>query len=582
MYGRTRLDANCQKILKNIKDEKQKLKNLIDRVKTLKNQNDKIRWDQADVRVPQMSPHVSLKWYQKMPVTHAVMLGNSANFSVPGSGKTWMGYSTFFKLKHDKKKIDKLLIVVPVVAFRPWETEYSAITGGASDCILRIVGTPEQRRRLFQYDVAHHEIFLISYAMAAREEQQLIEMMNGSRFMVIVDESHNIKNPNGQRATALHRIAPYAKSRMILTGTPMPKGLMDMWSQFTFLYPDNSLLSTWKQYEWQCKSHNAFASISSMVEPYFVRVSKDMLNLPEPTFNPTNANNVPSTVPMGKVQRRIYDAIAMKIRDNIEQFRTDVVAMEKFRKNALMYLIEASTDPSLLTKDTTYQIGDIDSEGLDILELLEAYPRLQNERPNKLEAARRMAIETLEGGGKVIIWCSFVNTIEKMSKYMADAGHECANIWGGIPRDAEVDPNLNREDEIDRFKTDRTCNVLIANPSSMAESVSLHRECHHAIYIDRTFNGAHYMQSLDRIHRIGLNPNVQTRYDILQSERSIDQTIHERLRRKQTRMEGFLKQDALKIFAIDNDEMPNDGFDDDYRVDFDAAMRDIGSHVGTV
>ena len=582
MYDQCRLDSNCQKILDGIEKSRQEFQDVIGRVKRLKSHNSQKYWEETDIQVPQMSPGISLKWYQRMPVMHAVMLGNSANFSVPGSGKTWMGYSTFFKLRHEKNKVDKLLIVAPIVAFRPWETEYTIMTGNNPGRIVRITGTPDRRKHLFEYTIPHYDMFLISHTMAVKEEIHLIEMMRGSRFMMIVDESHNIKRHDGQRATALHRIAPYAKSRMILTGTPMPKGLNDLWSQFTFLYPDNSLLLTWKQYEWRCKSPDAFEAISSEVRPYFVRISKDMLNLPKPVFNSANANGMPTMVQMGAVQRRIYDTIAMKVRDNMGQFRDDVVALEKFRKNAMIYLIEAATDPSLLTKDTTYQDDDIDSEGLDILELLEKYPRLRDEKLNKLETAKRMAMETLDVGGKVIIWCSFINTIKKMSKYMEDAGYKSVMVWGGIPRDTEADPEFNREDEIEKFKTNSMCNVLIANPSSLAESVSLHKHCHHAIYVDRTFNGAHYMQSLDRIHRVGLDPRTLTRYDILQSERSIDQTIHERLILKQANMEKFLRQDTLEVYAIDDEEAPADGFDDGYEDDFNAVIKDIESHVGNI
>ena len=582
MYDQCTLDSNCLEILDKAENTRLEFQDTVRDVENLKN-HDRQYWEETDVHVPCMRPGASLKWYQKMPVTHAVTLDNSANFSVPGSGKTWMGYSTFFKLRYEKNKIDKLLIVAPAVAFRPWETEYTIMTGEESDRIVRITGTPAHRARLFEHTIPYSDMLLISHTMAVREKDNLIRMMEKSRFMVIVDESHNIKSHDGQRAMALHEVAPYAKSRMILTGTPMPKNLSDLWSQFTFLYPDNSLLCTWQQYEWQCKSLGAFADISSRVNPYFVRISKDTLNLPKPTFNPSNPKSMPTRVTMGAVQRRIYDTIATRIRDSIGQFRDDVVALERFRKNAMIYLIEAATDPSLLTKDTTYQSDDVDSEGLDILELLEKYPRLRNERLNKLETAMHMAMETLDAGGKVIIWCSFVNTIKKMSKYMEDEGYRSVMIWGKIPRDVEVNPDFNRESEIEKFKTDSTHNVLIANPSSLAESVSLHKHCHHAIYVDRTFNGAHYMQSLDRIHRVGLVPGTLTRYDILQSERSIDQTIHERLTDKQERMNEFLRQDTLNVYAVDDDEEEFvDGFDDGYKADFNAVIRDIGNHVGNI
>lgn len=431
---------------------------------------------------------------------------------------------------------------------------------------------------MFEYVVPHSDILLISHAMSVREEDRLTEMIKKSRFMVIIDESHNIKTHNGQRAMALQRIGKYAEKRMILTGTPIPKNLEDLWSQFSFLYPDNTLFPPWPQYAHLCKSHNALDNISSMTQPYFVRVSKDLLNLPQPEFNPDN-NGMPTVIPMGQIQRRIYDAIALKIRDNAEWFRDDVVAMEKYRKNSMIYLIETATDPALLTKDTTYQSDEVDTEGLDIMELLAKYPRLKGERLGKLETAARMADNTINGGGKVVIWCSFINTIKKMSEYMKNIGHESVMIWGEIPRDDEVDPEDNREGRIERFKNDNTYNVLIANPASMAESISLHKHCHHAIYVDRTFNGAHYMQSLDRIHRVGLPPNSKIRYDIIQSDRSIDQTIHDRLITKQKNMEKFLNQRTLDMGAIVDEDALTDVSDYGYKADFDAVIKDIGRHV---
>lgn len=580
MYGPCSLDSECRRILEDAASARRRFRDAAEEAAAFKSLG-RQHWEGTDVAVPNMDPRASLKWYQKMPVMHAVTLGNSANFSVSGSGKTWMGYSAFLKLKYETSEIDKLLIVAPLVAFRPWETEYAAMTGKRSKKILRIVGTPQERKRIFERDAPKFDMFLISHAMASKEEESLTKMMGGARFMVIVDESHNIKRQDGQRATALHRIAPHAAKRMILTGTPMPKSLNDLWSQFAFLYPSNTVLPPWPQYEQRCKAPDAHQIISSMVGSHFVRVSKKMLDLPEPVFNPHSAGS-PTVVPMDPIQRRIYDAIALKVRDNAEQFRSDAAALERFRKNAMIYMIEAATDPSLLTKDTTYQNDDVDAGGLGILEMLEKYPRLRGESLNKLEAARRMAKETLDAGNKVIIWCSFVNTIKKMSRYMEEAGHESVTVWGEIPRDPDVDPEFNREAEIEKFKTAGRHNVLIANPSSLAESISLHRHCHHAIYVDRTFNGAHYMQSLDRIHRVGLDPGAQTRYDILQSERSIDQTIHDRLMAKQRNMERFLNLGTIEVYAAGDDEDQAGGFDDDYEEDFNAVIRDIKEHVGDV
>ena len=99
-----------------------------------------------------------------------------------------------------------------------------------------------------------------------------------------------------------------------------------------------------------------------------------------------------------------------------------------------------------------------------------------------------------------------------------------------IPNEAtdEVGDQLSREGQIASFK-ETDASVLIANPQTMAEAISLHRECHVAIYLDRSFNCAHWMQSKDRIHRVGLPEDILTEYYIIENNDSIDEVIDERL-----------------------------------------------------
>ena len=173
-----------------------------------------------------------------------------------------------------------------------------------------------------------------------------------------------------------------------------------------------------------------------------------------------------------------------------------------------------------------------------------------------------MARESLERGEKVIVWSNFITSINKLGDYFRAAGHEPILIYGAVPRDPEKNPRFNRELLIDQFKTSNDHNVLIANPACLAESVSLHRQCHHAIYLDRTFNGGHYMQSLERIHRVGLDPNVHTRYDIIESENSIDQDIEIILDRKKRDMDAFFDSSELMVRNLDlgdGDQEDEDG-----------------------
>ena len=504
--------------------------------------------------VPRMRNTAQLEPYQRMPVLHAVSAGNSANFSVPGSGKTWMAYSAYFLLQQ-QNIVNKLLVVGPIASFRPWEIEYEAITGESIDGrILRLTGINSDVRYQKFRAAAQYEIFLLNYEIAGIEAERLKGLLESDKFLMIIDESHHIKTPTAIRTQSIFDLSRKAKRRMILTGTPMPKFLADLWSQFHYLYPDQNLLEEYPVLREISKPDHpdkdaAIQRYGRELSAYFTRVSRTQLQLPDAEFNPTN-NGQPHRVEMGPSQRRIYDAIRGRIQIGLEnqtRFENDREALEQYVRKAIVYLIEASIDPALIRHDTQFDTNDVDPIGLDGLELLNQYPSLRNEPRAKYNMAVELARESLERGEKVIVWSNFITSINKLGDYFREAGHEPILIYGAVPRDPEKNPRFNRELLIDQFKTTHDHNVLIANPASLAESVSLHKECHHAIYLDRTFNGGHYMQSLERIHRVGLLPGTHTRYDIIESENCIDQDVEIILDRKKRDMDAFFDSSELMV-----------------------------------
>jgi SNF2 family DNA or RNA helicase len=120
---------------------------------------------------------------------------------------------------------------------------------------------------------------------------------------------------------------------------------------------------------------------------------------------------------------------------------------------------------------------------------------------------------------------------------------------------------------------------MVANPAAASEGVSLHRVCHHALYLDRTFNAAHYLQSEDRIHRFGLPADQATTIEIVECLGSVDETVRERLETKIGRMAEALEDSSLKP-----DPIPIDPTDiEDYEEygtgllpeDIEALLRDL-------
>ena len=149
---------------------------------------------------------------------------------------------------------------------------------------VRIAGDPRRRKEVFE-KANKYEIFLVNYAIADVEKDQIIRMLQKNRFMVVVDESHHIKNPAGARSKAIRHISEFAHKRMILTGTAVPNTLEDLWAQITFLYPSTDVLGTLEQFQYELENQNDNQYLNERLAPFFTRVSKSALNLPAPKMN---------------------------------------------------------------------------------------------------------------------------------------------------------------------------------------------------------------------------------------------------------------------------------------------------------
>jgi SNF2 family DNA or RNA helicase len=135
-----------------------------------------------------------------------------------------------------------------------------------------------------------------------------------------------------------------------------------------------------------------------------------------------------------------------------------------------------------------------------------------------------------------------------------------AVIHGSISRE-------ERESELARFRQDPECHVLLTNPQTLGEGISLHMTAHEAVFMDRTYNAAQYLQALDRIHRLGLPKEVKTTIHLLSSNASVDQRVASRLEVKIGTLSEMLDDPGLVSVSLPSAEeleLPNEilGFDD--------------------
>jgi SNF2 family DNA or RNA helicase len=178
-----------------------------------------------------------------------------------------------------------------------------------------------------------------------------------------------------------------------------------------------------------------------------------------------------------------------------------------------------------------------------LVRLLQQYQT--HEVPWKYDRVRAIVAEEAVRGKKVLVWSTFVRNLKILRTFLKE--YEPAVVHGGVPSADRNPPTdaVTREAEFDRFRNDPSCKVLLANPAACGEGVSLQHWCHHAVYLDRTFNAGHYLQSQDRIHRIGLPEGTLTRFTLLVSRGTIDETVEGRLRDKIEAMAKLMNDPGL-------------------------------------
>jgi SNF2 family DNA or RNA helicase len=214
-----------------------------------------------------------------------------------------------------------------------------------------------------------------------------------------------------------------------------------------------------------------------------------------------------------------------------------------------MYLLMAADTPALLATGSsrfeplTYRVPPLTPPpGSPLFALMRDLP--QYELSPKYHEALSIIASNAALGRKTLVWSTFVRSLTSLQRLLQNFNP--AIVHGGTE---------NRESEIAKFRSDTGCMVLLSNPATLGEGISLHKVCHDAIYVDRDFAAGRFLQSLDRIHRLGLAPDVDTRVTVLVASETVDELVEQRLAAKLSFMGGILDDDAVVQLA-DLDEEP--------------------------
>jgi SNF2 family DNA or RNA helicase len=495
-----------------------------------------------------------LKPHQVKAAFHFYQIRNGANFSVPGSGKTSVILSVYEKLRMEGK-CNTLYVVGPPSCFQPWQNEFLETLGRIPKVVI-LSGGRKNLRKMEYYGATdiNAELYLTTFHTLLNDQNDVIKFLSqkGANALLVVDEAHYIKRASGAWANSLLKIAEYAQYRCILTGTPIPKSYIDIFNLFDFLWLKNNPLSAEDKIqikEWESTNEHkkVKALLDEKIGPLFYRVRKSDLGLKPAIFHK------PIIVKMKPYEARVYESIKSRVHElSTKDYLENEDILSTLWKGRIIRLRQSVSYPKLLMK----AISNYDENLLDgnsgLVEVIRHYDEL--ETSGKLDTLTRIVLDLHKNGNKVLIWSNFIGTLKLIKTSFSKLNLWSELIYGEIPRDNDKNEfahEFTREKIRDIFMDTKSgLDILIANPAACAESISLHKTCFHAIYFDLSYNCAQYLQSLDRIHRVGGSEINTANYYFLQYESSIDEDIKTNLEVKAQKMYNIIEQD-YEIYNLD-------------------------------
>jgi len=441
-----------------------------------------------------------------------------AYFMEMGTGKTKVTIDNLAYLYHCNK-INFALVVAPNTVYQNWKRELDIHCPISTSVFTYKV----DKIKNFKFDKDKMNIFLMNVEAFSHQSGKTVANMllgnYGNKGCMVIDESTTIKNRTAIRTKNIVSLGRKAKYRRILTGSPITKSPLDLFSQANFL--GNDLLKCSDNYyvfqSTYCilrkitnSAGRAFnlavgfkdlGRLEKIVKSFSFRVrKKDCLDLPDKVYQKR-------VIPLSPKQRKIYDELKQNARIIIEDKK-----------------VEYNTKITEIIKLLQVTAGFIKTEEGAIEEFESAKMK---ELLNVLE----------ETEGKVIIWANWVHSLQMIIKELKKKyGNESVvAIYGAIP-------SQEREEAVDKFQKDDKTRFFISNPQTGGYGLTL-TEANTVIYFSNNYDLEQRQQSEDRAHRIGQQNKVL--YIDLVAEKTVDESVIRALNQKIKLSAETLGEDVL-------------------------------------
>jgi SNF2 family DNA or RNA helicase len=434
-----------------------------------------------------------------------------AYFMEMGTGKTKVLIDNMSML-YDKGKIDSALIIAPKGVVKTWYEQ--ELPTHLPDHIENVTvlwqsnitkGQQEKLESLFEIETALHILIMNVEALSTDKGVKFAQkFLNSHKTLMAIDESTTIKTPTAKRTKNIIGLGATSKYRRIMTGSPVTKNPLDLYTQCEFLDPylldSSSYYAFRNRYAVMRTMHvrgrsiqvvdyfQNMAELSEKLKGFSYRVLKeDCLDLPPKNF-------IKRYITLTKDQKKVY-----------EQMKKEALSILNGKVSSTMTVL---TQLMRLHQITCGHFTADDGS-------------TQNIDSNRIKELMNILEET---EGKAIIWANYqkdiLQIVENIEKEYGPGS--VVSYYGLTPQD-------ERQDNIRKFQSDPRCRFMVGTPSTGGYGITL-TAANTVIYYSNGYDLEKRLQSEDRAHRIGQKKTV-TYVDLI-CEDTVDEKIVKALRDK--------------------------------------------------
>ena len=421
-------------------------------------------------------------------------------FDEQGAGKT-VSLIFAYDLLASRSLADQCLIVAPKSMLPEWEKDFERFRPGLYK-VATVTGSLRQKLTALR---SQSDVYVANFETVVAMEHYFEALLRTrpARSVLVVDESFFIKSPDARRTQSLRRLREWCGRAFVLCGTPAPNSPHDLIEQFNLV----DFGVAFQGVKVPPDRAEALPIVKQTIEQrgLYIRHLKSQVlpNLPSKRFHRLY-------IPLQPRQEHLYDDLRERLVSDLCS-----ISEREFQRNYTTFLARKAA------------LLQICSNPISVVDDYE-------ETPAKLVLLDSLLDRWIRREGeKVVLWSFFRASIDAIVSRYAK--------FGALRYDGSISDVEARGEIVWRFQNEDDVRLFVGNPAAAGAGLTLHK-ARVSVYESFSNQAAHYLQSLDRIHRRGQERDVT--YVVLLCQDTIEVAEYQKLVDKQ-RLAGQLLGDSL-------------------------------------